>query len=151
MSYPLVTEINALLDRLADEGQQWRPARIASAICTAHLPGLAKRSKHALFWQHCGYAEVREQVRECISRRTNPAAAANDDAPRFPGFEHARAYYSVKRGDEVIGVPILQLTVREFDEKIAMLRKMAATENAHADELEEIKRLTHRQGGEEAA
>ncbi|HEY1243992.1 MAG TPA: hypothetical protein VGF29_04080 [Hyphomicrobiaceae bacterium] len=154
MSYAetLVTEINALLDRLADEGQQWRPALITNAICAAHLPGLSKKSTHALFWRHCGYAEVREQVRECISRRTNPTAAGTDDeAPRLPGFEHARAYYSIKRGNEIIGVHILHLTAREFDEKIAWLRKSAKTENAHADELEKIKQLIHFRGGEAAA
>lgn len=153
MSYAeqLVAEINALLDRLADEGQPWRPAWIANAICVEHEAGLAD-SDHAMFWRHCGYAEVRAQVRECISRRTSPAAtAADDEAPRLPGFEHARAYYSVKRDSEIIGVHILQLTVREFDEKIALLRKMAATENAHADELEKIKRLIHFRRGEEGA
>jgi hypothetical protein len=149
----LVTEINALLDRLADEGQPWRPAWIANAICVSHQAGLSRKSKHAMFWRHCGYAEVRKQVGECIGRRTSPVTteSADDEAPRLPGFEHARAYYSVKRGNEVIGVHILNMTAREFDEKIAMLRKRAVTEKAHADELEQIKRLIHRRGGEAVA
>ncbi len=128
MSYAetLVTEINVLLDRLADEGQPWRPGWIANAIVVGHLPGLNKKSKHAMFWRHCGYSEVRKQVGECIGRRTSPAAAAaadEEEAPRLPGFEHARAYYAVRRGGEIIGVHILQMTVREFDEKIARCAK----------------------------
>jgi hypothetical protein len=153
MSYAdqITTEINALLDRLSDEGQSWRPRWIAHMICESHKKGLSK-SKHAHFWLHCGYAEVRKQVGECISRRTNPAAeAAEEEAPRLPGFSHVREYYSVKRDDEVIGVPVRQLTLQEFDEKIVMLRKRAVTENAHANELEKLKRLVHFRDGEAAA
>ena len=139
----LSAEINAWLDRLADEGRPWVASWIANAICVAHESGLAN-SEHASFWRHCAHAEVRDQVRRCMSKRTAPATE-DTPAPRFPGFDHLQSYYSVKRGDEEIGVPVGELTDEEIDEKAALLRTMGATCYAHANELERFKR--RRRGG----
>jgi hypothetical protein len=132
----LAADINAWLDRLADEGRPWIAGWIADAICVAHESGLAE-SEHADFWRHWAHASVRDQVRRCINKRT--ATADNEAAPRFPGFEHLQAYYSVKRGDEEIGVPVRDLTDQEIDEKVALLRAMGSACYAHANELEHFK------------
>ena len=74
-------------------------------------------------------------------RQEKRTATDNEEAaPRLPGFEHLQAYYSVKRGDDEIGVPIRDLTDQEIDEKVALLRAMGSTCYAHANELERFKR-----------
>ena len=63
----LTADINAWLDRVADEGRPWIGSWIADAICSARLSGLAETDVNADFWRHWTQVSVRDQVRRCIN------------------------------------------------------------------------------------
>lgn len=157
MSYreQLIRDINAKLDALAEEGTNWSPRWIAHELCKSHQRGLRKNAD-ADFWRHGTYQHVRDEARRAINRR---AGDRTDDAlPRqleLPGFEreHLQDYYVVERDGEEAGVCVLNLSDDEIERKAALLRSMAATCYAHADELERFRnwRKHHAEEAERAA
>ena len=135
----LATEINSLLDRLADEGQPWRAQWVANAIVLNHTEGLVD-GEDKNFWMHCGYTTTRDQVRRCINKRAG--IKKEDDGDRqqkLPGFDHLQRYYMVEREDEAVGIPVHDLTDDEIDAKATELRVMGAACYDHADEHRRFK------------
>lgn len=140
MSYAnqLSDEINRALDDLAMRGEHWRPVFIAHAICAAHAHGLVDDDQ-ALFWQHCGYREVRREVTRCINGRAGDGAKTEGIQMILPGYEYVQTHYVVTRANEDIGVPVGDMTDAEIDSKITLYRTMARSCQAHADELARYK------------
>lgn len=141
MSYydALASEINTVLDRLADEGREWRAARIASEICTRHMEGLGD-GEHTHFWLHCGYADCRREVTRAINRRAGDRVSEDSGQMALPGFKHLHAYYVVKRDGEDVGVSVFELTEHELARKEAHYRSMGAACYEHASELGRFRR-----------
>lgn len=142
MSYHdrLITEINKTLDDLAAAQEPWAAQWVAHKICGDHAEGLAGNDD-AMFWRHCGYVEVRDEVRRCINRRAGDKADSDDQQMKLPGYDHLHAYYVVRRNSEDVGVPIHEMTDAELEEKSAIYRSMAKACYAHADELDRFRRL----------
>lgn len=141
MSYHdrLNIEINAKLDALAADKRPWVAKWIAHSICGDHEDGLGD-GDDALFWRHCGYEEVRDQVRRCINKRAGDRIEEDAAQPKLPGYEHVHAYYLVSRDGEEIAVPTTDLTDDEIGLRAAQYRSMGAACFAHADELDRFKR-----------
>jgi len=141
MSYHdrLNTEINAKLDALAEAQMPWVAKWIAHSICGDHEGGLSG-GNDAMFWRHCGYEEVRDQVRRCINKRAGDRIEEDEAQPKLPGYEHVHAYYLVSRDGEEIAVPTADLTDDEIESRAAQYRSMGAACFAHADELDRFKR-----------
>lgn len=132
----LVAEINAKLDSLTGK---WAASWIAHAICNSHAEGLAENDE-ALFWRHCGYAEVRDEVRRCINRRAGDREDGEAGQGFLPGFRHLQSHYIVSRDGEDVGVPVYDLSDEEIEAKAAKYRGMGAACYAHADELDRFRR-----------
>lgn len=136
MSYAnaLSNEINALLNELAESGQEWRAPMIAHEVCNRHTEGLAP-SRDREFWRYCGYVHVRAEVTRCINRRAEDRPGETDPQYTLPGYQHLHAYYVVERDGEEVGVPVHDLTEIEIAAKVALYRRMGDACHAHADEL----------------
>lgn len=140
MSYEsaLNREIYAELDDLAAKGAYFRAEFIAHKICSLHADGLAD-SEHRDFWRHCGYQEVRDQVRRCINKRAGDRVTEDERQYRLPGYEHVHAYYVVKRDGNDVGVPAYDLSDDEIDQKSQLYRRMGRACFDHARELQRFK------------
>lgn len=129
--------IGQFLDELADAERVWRPEWIAKAVLKRFehvLRAEPGESEAAEFWRHCGYREVRRMVAEAIRRRTRPGD--DPDQLPFPEFPRVQAYYDIKRNEEWVGVPVLQLTSAERRSKVEELRQLGHALLEHADQLE---------------
>lgn len=141
MSYAtqLTEQIHGVLDRLAAEGAEWRPALIADEIVRSHDAGLAE-DDDALFWKHCGYSETRREVTRCINARAGDRPGApTEEQIVLPGYQHLQRYYVVQRDGEDMGVPVHELSDLEIEAKVALYRAQARAQLAHADELVEYR------------
>ena len=141
MSYHtrLLSEINTILDALAEDGRPWQASWIANEICGQHHDGLTE-GEHADFWLHCGYSDCRREVTRCINSRAGDRPE-RDEQYTLPGFEHLQAYYVVVRDDGEVGLPVADLTDEELEGKASLYRAMGAACFRHADELDRYRKL----------
>lgn len=137
----MIGEINAHLDRLAQNNERWIASWITTAVCNDHAGGL-REGEESHFWRwgtaHC----VRELVRKQINARAGSSPEhQQQDQFTLAGFErtHLQRYYMVERDDQEQGVPVTQLTDSEIDAKAREYRAMGTACYAHADELERYK------------
>ena len=128
-------DINTILDRLADDGSEWRAAWVAKEICDDHAEGLTDHDD-STFWLHCGYSDCRREVTRCINRRAGDTPKDGDPAQIvLPGYEHLHRYYVIERDGEDVGVSVNEMTFEEFEAKRSLFRAMGRAMFAHADEL----------------
>ena len=136
----LIAEINAELDRLAEEEQPWVAKWVTEAICKAHIDGLVSDdTEDRRFWNYNARAYVRKQVTMVISKRAGDNA--DRSKPRqisLPGFgrEHLQDYYTVVRDGREEGIAVTQLTDEELKAKAAFLCSMGENCIKHAEEIE---------------
>lgn len=141
----LVREINTHLDDLASRQYPWVAPWIAKSICAEHADAFQSpdtSDDDRAFWECTGYAYTRKLVTEQINKR-----AQGDQAEQvrqqlaLPGFErtHLQDYYVVEREGLEQGICVLNLTDDEIDAKVAIYRRQAETNLAHADELVRFK------------
>ena len=141
--YDRVTgEINARLDRLAEDNEPWIASWITTAICNDHSDGL-RDGEEAHFWRWGAAQCVRDLVRKQINARAGDSLEHKEqDQFTLAGFErtHLQRYYMVERNGKEQGVPVTLLTDPEIDAKAMQYRAMGAGCYAHAHELERFKR-----------
>ena len=138
MSYQkiLVGEISSLIDNLIDGKIIIDPNAVTSEICNNHSKELLN---DATFSTYNNYTNVRREVRSVMSKKMDLDinSLTNENSQLvIIGFECLQSYYSIKRNDSYLGVPIEEMTVEEIRQKAKSYRKMGNTCYIHADELD---------------
>lgn len=105
-----------------DAGEVLVIRNLVDAILSAQAP---ITGSDAMFYQECARREVRNLIRRAIY----------SNRPEDCGFHYLQAAYSVKRGGEIVLVPVGLLTDAEIDLRTAEYEKMAKGCRAHAREI----------------
>jgi len=143
MSYygAIVAQLNSILNRLADEGEDWNPSEIALEVCEDHRDGLSDSTAESAFWSHCGYTEVRRMATRIINKRASdePTPDGSNEQLVLPGYTYLQTHYVVERGPEndrePVGVAIHNMTEGELLAKELLYSKYASANKGHAEEL----------------
>jgi hypothetical protein len=123
--------INAYLD--AKRPVKW--AGLVTDILNQHPLPLIPDHDFNVICRRVAVGEcAREVLRDLKLAADDPVKVAG--AGTLPGFEHLNRGYPVERDDEVVIVPIDQMTRAERVERARQYRKMARGCIAHARELE---------------
>lgn len=85
------------------------------------------------FYRVCAYKHVRDVVRSCVGKYD--AKPVTDAQLTLDGFEHLQVAYTVPRGDQIVLVPVNQLTDAELLDRAAEYDLMAKGCKAHAREI----------------
>lgn len=144
-------KVHEKVDNLIEAQQVIHPDDVTWEILLEHEHELAVPLQPSEFesddfvpeWAYLGLRKiVRDTVnqRQREDRHMDPAQHLTADLE----FEHLQDYYTVKRQDDQVYVPLEAMTDEEIKEKAEEKYKMARANQDHADELMEY--LRHRQG-----
>ena len=135
MSYKkqLTDEIRQVLNRLADNRQQWRANMIATEIVSNHEHEL---QGDAFFSRHNNWENTRREVNRVMKSMADIEPEETSNQLVLEGFEKLQKYYMVTRDDERVGVYIYDMTVRELMDKKNELKAMRRGLEIHEDEID---------------
>jgi hypothetical protein len=85
------------------------------------------------FYRVCAYTHVRDVVKRCVGKYN--ARTQSDEQLVMDGFEHLQVAYTVQRHDEIVLVPVDQLTAPEIEARAQEYEHMGLGCFAHAKEL----------------
>lgn len=128
-------EVETVISRLIREEKPLIPQEITKTVCDLHKLGLAQ-NEHASFWEGAAIAHICDVVRKRITRRAFDVSSEPPPQLELIERERLHSYYVVRRQGRDVGLPLSQLTNLELDAKIAKIRQMGITCQAHADDLE---------------
>jgi hypothetical protein len=134
------SEIDRVLDRQHDAGQELQPQWATHEVCGAHRRGLAalpddappEELDHVAFWDFAGYTNTRRLATRCVNAREQPGP---DQQPVLPGFEELFRYYVHTRGGVDVGVRIEDSTDEELLTKADLYEAQGNRQIKHADQL----------------
>ena len=87
----------------------------------------------AEFYRVCAYKHIRDVVRACVGKYD--AKPITDEQLTLEGFEHLQVAYTGPRGDQIVLVPVNQLTDAELLDRAAEYDVMAKGCKSHAREI----------------
>jgi hypothetical protein len=124
-------EIRRLVTDRVDAGSTIRVNWFTQEILTmkSEIEG-----EDADFYVACAADFIRDTVKRCIGDY-QPKATATDAQIVMDGFDHMQKAYTVTRDNEVVLVPVQDLTPDEIEGRAAELEGMARGCIAHAREL----------------
>lgn len=133
-------EIDRVLDRQHDAGQELQPQWATHEVCGAHRRGLAalpedaapEEQDHVAFWDYAGYTNTRRLATRCVNAREQPGP---DEQPVLPGFEELFRYYVHTRNGVDVGVRIEDSTDEELLAKADLYDAQGDRQKKHAREL----------------
>lgn len=85
------------------------------------------------FYRVCAYAHVKDIVKRCVGKYD--ARPETNRQIVLPGFDHLQEAYTVRRNDEIVLVPISQLSDSELLDRAAEYDDMAKGCHKHALEI----------------
>lgn len=135
MSYKkqLTDEIKEVLNRLAENQQEWRANLITTEIVSNHEDELVG---DAYFSRHNNWENTRREVNRTIKQMADIQPEGDQGQLVLEGFERLQKYYMVTRDDERVGVHIYDMTKEELIQKKSELRSMRKGLEVHEDEID---------------
>ena len=85
------------------------------------------------FYRVCAYIHVKDVVKRCIGKYD--VKPITDSQLTLDGFEHLQVAYTVTRADQIVLVPVNQLSDRELLGRADEYEQMAKGCRAHAREI----------------
>lgn len=135
MSYKkqLTNEIKEVLNRLAENRQEWRANIITTEIVSNHEDELVG---DAYFSRHNNWENTRREVNVVMKQMADIKPDADANQLVLDGFEKLQKYYMVTRDDERVGVHIYDMSKEELLQKKQELRAMRKGLEIHEDEID---------------
>lgn len=87
------------------------------------------------FYVACGAIYIKDTVKRCVGDYKPKATAVQDAQIVMDGFDYLQKAYTVERDEEIVLVPVSQLTHAEIEARALELEGMARGCIAHAKEL----------------
>ncbi len=89
------------------------------------------------FYRICAFTHVKDVVKRCIGKYDGQPKT--DRQLTLDGFEHLQVAYTVMRDDQIVLVPVDQMTDEEIEARAKEYEAMALGCRAHARELRSYK------------
>jgi hypothetical protein len=131
----LKAEVSELILSGIEAGQVMPAGWITEAIMEKHPIPVKVLGDHHDFYTLCGFAHVRDTVRQCLRAYKDDTSQEIPEQLKLPGYDDLQKAYLIERDEEQMIVPITQCTEEELNAKIAEYRRMAEGCLHHADEL----------------